>query len=219
MHIHHLLSENSVANTFISELRNVEVQKDQMRFRRNIERVGEILSYELSKKLSYQPQTITTPLGESSLQTIKNELVICSILRAGLPLHQGLLNYFDKAENSFISAYRHHPNNDDEFEIKVEYLASPSLEDKTLILADPMLATGRSFVNVFKALKDVGQPKEIHLVAVIGAEEGIQLLEKEFPEHTHLWIATIDPHLNDKGYIVPGLGDAGDLCYGSKMQH
>jgi len=219
MHIHHLLSENSVANTFISELRNVEVQKDQMRFRRNIERVGEILSYELSKKLSYQPQTITTPLGESTLQTIKNELVICSILRAGLPLHQGLLNYFDKAENSFISAYRHHPNNDDEFEIKVEYLASPSLENKTLILADPMLATGRSFVNVFKALKDVGQPKEIHLVAVIGAEEGIQLLEKEFPEHTHLWIATIDPHLNDKGYIVPGLGDAGDLCYGSKMQH
>lgn len=219
MRIHHLLSENSVANTFISELRNVEVQKDQMRFRRNIERVGEILSYELSKKLSYQPQTITTPLGESSLQTIKNELVICSILRAGLPLHQGLLNYFDKAENSFISAYRHHPNNDDEFEIKVEYLASPSLKDKTLILADPMLATGRSFVNVFKALKDVGQPKEIHLVAVIGAEEGIQLLEKEFPEHTHLWIATIDPHLNDKGYIVPGLGDAGDLCYGSKMQH
>jgi len=219
MHIHHLLSENSVANTFISELRNVEVQKDQMRFRRNIERVGEILSYELSKKLSYQPQTITTPLGESTLQTIKNELVICSILRAGLPLHQGLLNYFDKAENSFISAYRHHPNNDDEFEIKVEYLASPSLEDKTLILADPMLATGRSFVNVFKALKDVGQPKEIHLVAVIGAEEGIQLLEKEFPKHTHLWIATIDPHLNDKGYIVPGLGDAGDLCYGSKMQH
>jgi uracil phosphoribosyltransferase len=219
MHIHHLLSENSVANTFISELRNVEVQKDQMRFRRNIERVGEILSYELSKKLSYQSQTITTPLGESTLQTIKNELVICSILRAGLPLHQGLLNYFDKAENSFISAYRHHPNNDDEFEIKVEYLASPSLEDKTLILADPMLATGRSFVNVFKALKDVGQPKEIHLVAVIGAEEGIQLLEKEFPEHTHLWIATIDPHLNDKGYIVPGLGDAGDLCYGSKMQH
>ena len=219
MHIHHLLSENSVANTFISELRNVEVQKDQMRFRRNIERVGEILSYELSKKLSYQPQTITTPLGESTLQTIKNELVICSILRAGLPLHQGLLNYFDKAENSFISAYRHHPNNDDEFEIKVEYLASPSLEDKTLILADPMLATGRSFVNVFKALKDVGQPKEIHLVAVIGAEEGIQLLEKEFPEHTHLWIATIDTHLNDKGYIVPGLGDAGDLCYGSKMQH
>ncbi|TXK76501.1 uracil phosphoribosyltransferase [Mesonia sp. K4-1] len=219
MYIHHLLSENSVANTFISELRNVEVQKDQMRFRRNIERVGEILSYELSKKLSYQPQTITTPLGESTLQTIKNELVICSILRAGLPLHQGLLNYFDKAENSFISAYRHHPNNDDEFEIKVEYLASPSLEDKTLILADPMLATGRSFVNVFKALKDVGQPKEIHLVAVIGAEEGIQLLEKEFPEHTHLWIATIDPHLNDKGYIVPGLGDAGDLCYGSKMQH
>jgi len=219
MHIHHLLSENSVANTFISELRNVEVQKDQMRFRRNIERVGEILSYELSKKLSYQPQTITTPLGKSTLQTIKNELVICSILRAGLPLHQGLLNYFDKAENSFISAYRHHPNNDDEFEIKVEYLASPSLEDKTLILADPMLATGRSFVNVFKALKDVGQPKEIHLVAVIGAEEGIQLLEKEFPENTHLWIATIDPHLNDKGYIVPGLGDAGDLCYGSKMQH
>ena len=221
MHIHHLLSENSVANTFISELRNINVQKDQMRFRRNIERVGEILGYELSKKLSYQPQTITTPLGESTHHIIQNELVVCSILRAGLPLHQGLLNYFDKAENSFISAYRHHPNpdNDAEFEIKVEYLASPSLEGKTLILADPMLATGRSFVNVYKALEKMGKPKEIHLVAVIGAEEGIQLLEQEFPENTHLWIATIDPKLNDRGYIIPGLGDAGDLCYGSKMQH
>lgn len=221
MHIHHLLSENSVANTFISELRNINVQKDQMRFRRNIERVGEILGYELSKKLSYQPQKITTPLGESTHHIIQNELVVCSILRAGLPLHQGLLNYFDKAENSFISAYRHHPNpdNDAEFEIKVEYLASPSLEGKTLILADPMLATGRSFVNVYKALEKMGKPKEIHLVAVIGAEEGIQLLEQEFPENTHLWIATIDPNLDDRGYIIPGLGDAGDLCYGNKMQH
>ncbi|MDQ7918158.1 uracil phosphoribosyltransferase [Mesonia sp. MT50] len=221
MHIHHLLDENSVANTFISELRNVEIQKDQMRFRRNIERLGEILGYELSKKLSYEPQTMTTPLGEATHQIIQNELVVCSILRAGLPLHQGLLNYFDKAENSFISAYRHHPNpyNDAEFEIKVEYLASPSLEGKTLILADPMLATGRSFVNVYKALENMGKPKEIHLVAVIGAEEGIELLKKEFPEDTHLWIATIDPSLNDRGYIVPGLGDAGDLCYGSKMQH
>lgn len=221
MQIHHLLDGNSVANTFISELRNVDIQKDQMRFRRNIERLGEILGYELSKKLSYQSQTMKTPLGESTHQVIQNELVVCSILRAGLPLHQGLLNYFDKAENSFISAYRHHPNpyNDAEFEIKVEYLASPSLEGKTLILADPMLATGRSFVNVYKALENMGEPKDIHLVAVIGAEEGIKLLEQEFPENTHLWIATIDPSLNDRGYIVPGLGDAGDLCYGSKMQH
>ncbi|MDT0294273.1 uracil phosphoribosyltransferase [Mesonia ostreae] len=221
MHIHHLLDGNSVANTFISELRNVDIQKDQMRFRRNIERLGEILGYELSKKLSYQPQTMTTPLGKSTHQTIQNELVVCSILRAGLPLHQGLLNYFDKAENSFISAYRHHPNpqNDADFQIKVEYLASPSLEGKTLILADPMLATGRSFVNVYKALENMGKPKEIHLVAVIGAEEGIELLKQEFPEDTHLWIATIDPSLNERGYIVPGLGDAGDLCYGSKMQH
>ncbi len=218
MHIHHLLENNSVLSTFISELRDVNIQKDSLRFRRNIERVGEILSYELSKQLNYTHQEIQTPLGSKQVNALKDKLVVCSILRAGLPLHQGILNYFDKAENSFISAYRHHLNQTD-FEIRVEYMASPAIDKKTLIIADPMLATGRSFVNVYNAIKQMGNPKEIHLVAVIGAKAGVELLQKEFPKNTHLWIATIDEKLNDQGYIVPGLGDAGDLCYGEKMQH
>ena len=144
-------------------------------------------------------------------------MVVCSILRAGLPLHQGILNYFDTAENAFISAFRHHPSNDERFEIVVEYLASPILDGKTLLLADPMLATGQSLVAVFEALKKLGTPKEIHLISVIGAREGINFIEKHFPENTHLWIATIDATLNEKGYIVPGLGDAGDLAFGTKL--
>jgi uracil phosphoribosyltransferase len=219
MHVHHLLEKNSIANTFVAQLRNVNIQTDRLRFRRNIERLGEILGYELSKNLKFQEEEIQTPLGTANVPLHKEELVICSILRAGLPLHTGLLNYFDAADNSFISAYRHHPNDDEEFEILVEYLASPSLEGKTLILADPMLATGRSFVNVLQALEKMGKPKQIHLVSVIAAREGIEYLEKSFPENSHLWVATIDENLDEKGYIVPGLGDAGDLCFGSKKQH
>lgn len=219
MHVHHLLENNSVANNFVSQLRDLDIQKDRMRFRRNIERLGEILGYELSKTFGFKNGNINTPLGTAEIALPAEDVVICSILRAGLPLHTGLLNYFDAADNSFISAYRHHPNNDEKFEILVEYLASPSLDGKTLILADPMLATGRSFVNVLKALEKMGKPKLIHLVSVIGATEGIEYLQKNFPENSHLWIATIDPRLDERGYIVPGLGDAGDLCYGSKMQH
>lgn len=219
MEVHELLRKNSVANNFIAQLRNKEVQKDRMRFRKNIERIGEILAYELSKELSFAEHNIETPLGESKVEIPENDLVICSILRAGLPLHQGILNYFDEAENSFISAYRHHPDNDENFEILVEYLASPSLENKTLILADPMLATGRSFSNVLKALEPMGKPSKIHLVSVIGSVEGIEYLKTEFPENSKLWIATIDPELDKNGYIVPGLGDAGDLCFGNKLQH
>lgn len=219
MHIHHLLEKNSVANQFIAQLRDVNIQGDRMRFRRNIERLGEIMGYELSKEFHYENKEIKTPLGSSRVNLPAEEIVLCSILRAGLPLHNGLLNYFDEAENSFISAYRHHPDNDEKFEILVEYLASPSLMNKTLILADPMLATGRSFVNVMKALESMGTPAKIHLVSVIGAREGIEYIASEFPEDTHLWIATIDEKLNEKGYIVPGLGDAGDLCFGTKMQH
>jgi len=219
MQVHHLLEENSIAGKFVAQLRDIGIQEDRMRFRRNIERLGEILGYELSKKLQFSPKNIKTPLGNAEVQLPENEIVVCSILRAGLPLHNGLLNYFDDAENSFISAYRHHPQNDEHFEIVVEYLASPSLEGKTLILADPMLATGGSFVNVMNALKEMGKPREIHLVAVIGAEEGIAHLQEEFPEDSQLWIATIDKKLDDRGYILPGLGDAGDLCYGSKLQH
>lgn len=219
MHIHNLSEQNSVLNTFISEIRSVTIQKDQMRFRRNIERIGEILGYEMSKILSYKPSSIETPLGTSTTNLIENNIVLCSILRAGLPLHNGLLNYFDTAENAFISAYRHHKNNPENFEIIVEYLACPNLDGKTLILADPMLATGQSMVAVFEALKPFGTPKEIHIVSVIGAKEGVNYVENNFDKTTHLWIATIDEKLNEKGYIIPGLGDAGDLAFGDKLQH
>lgn len=219
MHIHNLSAENTVLNVFISELRALNKQADRMRFRRNIERVGEILAYELSKTLEYKTENFETPLGQSNIMIPENNIVLCSILRAGVPLHNGLLNYFDRADNAFISAYRHHENNAEDFEIIVEYLACPSLENKTLILADPMLATGQSMRSTFEALKPFGTPKAIHLVSVIGSTEGVKYVENNFDSDTHLWIATIDDKLNSKGYIVPGLGDAGDLCFGEKLQH
>ena len=219
MKIHNLSDQNSILNTFISEIRDVTVQKDSMRFRRNIERIGEILGYEMSKELTYKLSTTETPLGKSSINLFENDIVLCSILRAGVPLHQGLLNYFDDAENAFISAYRYHRHDPESFEIVVEYLACPSLENKTLILADPMLATGQSLVATYEALKPFGIPKEIHLVNVIAAQDGVDYINSYFPENTHLWIATIDQELNSKGYIVPGLGDAGDLAFGEKLQH
>lgn len=190
-----------------------------MRFRKNIERIGEILAYELSQALAYTNINIQTPLGTKKSSVLKDEMVICSVLRAGLPLHQGLLNYFDKASSAYISAYRKHKGQGEVFDIKVEYLASPSLEGKTLLLADPMLATGKSFISVFEALKPLGNPKEIHLVSVIGATEGVEYVSKKLPQETHLWIADIDEALNRYGYITPGLGDAGDLAFGEKLQH
>jgi len=217
MTIHYLQEQNSILNKFISEIRDVNIQKDSLRFRRNIERIGEILGYELSKKLSYTDVSIETPLGKKVEQLHSNDVVLCSILRAGLPLHQGLLNYFDAAENAFISAYRHHPNNDAEFEIVVEYFATPSIENKTLLLADPMLATGQSLMAVYEVIKKQGTPKEIHILNVIASKEGITFIKDKFPENTHLWIAAVDDKLNDKGYIVPGLGDAGDLAFGVKL--
>ncbi len=217
MKIHHIQSTNSVLNNFIAELRDITIQIDSMRFRRNIERIGEILSYEMSKTFDYKAKEVVTPLGKKD-SFISEQPVICSILRAGLPLHQGLLNYFDRAENAFISAYRHHPKNDTEFEIITEYVATPNLQDKTLILADPMLATGRSLVSVYEILKQYGAPKNIHIASVIAAQEGIDYIAEKFPENTHLWIAAIDEKLTEKGYIVPGLGDAGDLAYGSKLE-
>ena len=217
MIVHHLQENNSILNKFISEIRDVKIQKDALRFRRNIERIGEVLGYELSKELSYSGVYVETPLGNKKEQIYDNDVVLCSILRAGLPLHQGLLNYFDDAENAFISAYRHHPKNNTDFEIVVEYFAAPSIENKTLLLADPMLATGQSLVAVLEAIKKYGTPKEIHIVAVIGAKDGIEFIKENFPKNTHLWIAAIDDKLNNKGYIVPGLGDAGDLAFGSKL--
>ncbi len=218
MYIHNLSKQNSVLNRFISEIRDTNVQQDNMRFRRNIERIGEILGYELSKTFGFVSKHVTTPLGICETTDFNNDIVLCSILRAGVPLHNGLLNYFDTAENAFISAYRHHKDNPESFEIVVEYLACPDLSNKTLILADPMLATGQSMLATFKALQPFGNPKEIHLVSVIGAKNGVDYVTSEFPKHTHLWIAAVDKELNNKGYIVPGLGDAGDLSFGEKLQ-
>lgn len=218
MVVHNLSQQNSILNTFISEIRHIDIQKDSMRFRRNIERIGEILGYEMSKVLNYKPSTIETPLGNCKINLLENNMVLCSILRAGIPLHNGLLNYFDTAENAFISAYRHHKHDPESFEIIVEYQACPDLENKTLILADPMLATGQSLVATFESLKPFGTPKEVHLISVIGSKKGVDFVSNAFPENTHLWIAVVDENLNDKSYIVPGLGDAGDLAFGQKLQ-
>lgn len=217
MIIHDFTSQSSLLNQFISELRDVTIQKDSMRFRRNIERAGEILSYECSKVLESSSETITTPLGTKEMTLPTQDIVICSILRAGLPLHQGVLNYFDQAENAFVSAYRDHIDDGDEFEIVVNYMATPSLEGKTLLLVDPMLATGRTMKNVYDVLLQQGTPKNIHIMSVLGSTEGVNYVKEHFPENTHLWIAAVDEKLNSRGYIVPGLGDAGDLAYGSKL--
>ncbi|WP_442265014.1 uracil phosphoribosyltransferase [Tenacibaculum sp. ZS6-P6] len=217
MKVFHLAQENSVLNKFLSEIRDENIQKDSMRFRRNIERIGEVLGYELSKRLNYSTKKVHTPLGVKEINLQDNEVILCSILRAGLPLHDGLLNYFDDAENAFISAYRHHLNNSEDFEIIVEYFASPPIDNKTVLLIDPMLATGRSLVSVYAALKNYGIPKEIHIVSVIGSLDGIDYIKNHFPLNTSLWIADIDNELNEKGYIIPGLGDAGDLAFGQKM--
>lgn len=217
MQIHHLSKNNSVLNHFLGQIRDVNIHNDSLRFRKNMERIGEIMAYELSKNLDYQAVVIPTPLGTKATQYIKNSLVICSILRAGLTLHNGFLNYFDAAENGFISAYRHHPNNDDFFQIIVQYQAVADITNKTVVIVDPMLATGQSIVAVFKQLMERGAPAEIHIAVVIAAPEGIAHLETELPDNCHLWIASIDDHLNEHSYIVPGLGDAGDLAYGIKL--
>jgi len=217
MQVHNLSGNNSILNHFLAQIRDVKVQKDSMRFRRNIQRIGEIMAYEISKSLPYSNISVTTPLGTKNTTEIAAPVVICSILRAGLALHDGLLSFFDDAENGFISAYRHHYNNDDAFNIQVDYKAVPSLNDKILILADPMLATGLSLVAVFNKLLENESPKEIHIAVVIAAPEGITHIQEQLPDNCHLWIADTDNHLNDKKYIVPGLGDAGDLAYGIKL--
>lgn len=217
MQIHYLSKNNSVLNHFLGQIRDVKVQNDSMRFRRNIERIGEIMAYEMSKSLHYKTVEIQTPLGTKKTTEIADQLVLCSILRAGLTLHQGFLNYFDNAENGFISAYRHHPNHDDYFDILVEYQAIADINGKNVLLLDPMLATGQSIVAVFNKLMERGTPKEIHIAVIIAAPEGIAHLKGNLPDTCHLWIASLDEKLNDKSYIIPGLGDAGDLAYGDKL--
>ena len=217
MQIHILSENNSVLNHFLGQIRNINVHNDSMRFRRNIERIGEIMAYELSKKLHYRNIEIQTPLGIKKTTEIDGQLVLCSILRAGLPLHQGFLNYFDSAENGFISAFRHHPNNDDYFDILVQYQAVADINNKNVLLLDPMLATGQSIVAVYNKLMERGTPKEIHIAVIIAAPEGIAHLEEHLPDNCHLWVASLDEKLNEHSYIVPGLGDAGDLAYGVKL--
>jgi uracil phosphoribosyltransferase len=217
MQIHYISEQNSILNHFLTQLRDVHIQKDSMRFRKNIERIGEIMAYELSKTLEYKAIEVKTPLGVKNTTTVADNVVLCSILRAGLALHQGFMNFFDDAENGFVSAYRHHFDNSDAFEILVEYQAAPSFEAKNLILIDPMLATGQSLVAVFNKLITHETPKEIHIAVVIAAPEGIDYLQKNLPENCHLWVAALDEKLNEKNYIVPGLGDAGDLAYGDKL--
>ncbi len=217
MIIHHFESENSVLSQYIAEIRDQGIQKDPMRFRRNIERIGEVLAYEMSKTLTFENKEVHTPFGVKEVALPADQLVLCSVLRAGLPLHQGMLNCFDRAENAFISAYRHHAGGGDDFEVIVKYLAAPSLEGKTLVLTDPMLATGKTLENVLKALQSHGAPKQIHIISVIGSQDGVANVDRIFPAETHLWIGAIDPGLTPKGYIIPGLGDAGDLSFGLKL--
>ena len=212
-------TQNSLVNTYLSQLRSVAVQGDMMRFRRNIERIGEIMAYEISKTLNYAPQNITTPLGVKTVNLVADNVVLATILRAGLPLHQGFINYFDSAENAFISAYRKGLSESD-FTIALEYLASPSLEGKTLIIADPMLATGASMVAVYKELiARCGKPAHTHIASVIGCPEGVKMIKDniDLDNEATLWVATVDDYLNENKYIVPGLGDAGDLCFGPKL--
>jgi len=217
MIIHHFEEQHSLLNQFMAEIRDEDIQKDRMRFRRNIERIGEILGYEMSKSLEYKPRTVITPFGSKDIPILKDQFVLCSVLRAGLPLHQGLLNYFDHAENAFISAYRHHTDGGDAFEVVVKYFAAPDLNNKILVLTDPMLATGKTLENVLKALTAHGRPKQIHIISVIGSKDGVAHVQNVFAENTHLWIAAIDDTLTSKGYIIPGLGDAGDLAFGLKL--
>ena len=216
--IHNLGTENSLFNQFISEIRNIDIQVDSMRFRKNMERIGEIFAYEISKTLSYEKRNITTPLGEVEMNLIKQQPVLATILRAGLPLHQGVLNYFDRADNAFISAYRKH-DLDGNFEIQIDYMSSPALKNKTLIIVDPMLATGKSMVLAYRELITLGMPKHIHIVSIIASMDGIEYIQKQLPSSKiTIWLGAIDQELTAQSYIVPGLGDAGDLAYGEKLQ-
>lgn len=213
--VHNLSKTNSVFNNFISEIRDAEIQKDPLRFRRNLERIAEILGYELSKKLEYEKKEITTPLGVAEENVIKDLPVLATILRAGLGMHQGLLNYFDRAESAFISAYRKHTTVED-FDVYVEYLASPKIDNRVLVISDPMLATGTSMHLVYKAMLEQGKPKRLIVVAAIASNDALDYLRKHLPDTTEYYVGAIDNELTAQSYIVPGLGDAGDLAFGEK---
>ncbi|MDO5461533.1 MAG: uracil phosphoribosyltransferase [Bacteroidales bacterium] len=215
MKIVNLSEENSILNSFLREIRDVEIQNDSMRFRRNIERIGEIMAYEISKELDYKTVTIQTPNSEAAQSLPADDIVLGTILRAGLPLHTGFHNYFDRADNAFVSAFRKYTS-ENEFDVIVEYLASPRLDGKTLILVDPMLATGISADLSYRAMLSKGTPAKTILACVIASQQAVDYVIQHFPEETILYCAAIDPILNEHAYIVPGLGDAGDLCFGEK---
>jgi uracil phosphoribosyltransferase len=211
-----LSKEHSLVSNYIAELRDVALQTDRMRFRRNLERIGAIAAYEISKLLPNTAAEIQTPLGVANCNLLSEQPVLATILRAGLALHEGLLNFFDKADNAFVSAYRkHHP--DGSFEISLEYISSPELDDRILIVSDPMLATGASLVKTIQLLREEGEPASIHIVTAIACTVGLEYVRRELPKAT-IWCGDIDDELTAKGYIVPGLGDAGDLAYGNKIQ-
>ncbi|MBP3356143.1 MAG: uracil phosphoribosyltransferase [Rikenellaceae bacterium] len=216
--LHIIDQQKTLLNTFLAQLRDIDVQTDRMRFRRNLERIGELMAYEISKTLSYTKRVVETPLGEAEMEVIDDRIVLATILRAGLPFHSGFLNYFDNAQNAFVSAYRKY-SKDGTFNIKVEYISCCDLTDKTLILVDPMLATGSSLVLAYEALCERGgKPKHTHFASVIASEEGLEYVKKHVSaEETTLWTATVDEELTLQSYIVPGLGDAGDLAYGEKL--
>ena len=215
--IHILNKENTILNKFIAQIRDREVQRDSMRFRRNMERIGEVMSYEISRSLNYKTHVVETPLGEASIEMISDKIVLATILRAGLPLHQGFLNYFDDAESAFVSAYRK-SSKDGSFKVKVEYISSCNLEGKTLILVDPMLATGTSLVLAYEALvAKGGEPEHTHIASVIASEQGVDYVTRHLPSRTTtLWLGAVDAELTSRSYIVPGIGDAGDLAFGEK---
>ena len=216
--VHILGQENTILNKFIAQIRDSRIQLDSMRFRRNVERVGEIMSYEISKTLNYQAQTVETPLGEAEMSLISDKVVIATVLRAGLPLQQGFLNYFDDAECAFVSAYRKNKK-DGTFKINVEYVSCGDLEGKILILVDPMLATGQSLRMTYDTLvAHGGEPLHTHIASVIASEQGVEYAQQHLPAgKTTLWLGAVDAELTSKAYIVPGIGDAGDLCYGKKL--
>lgn len=216
MKIINLSTENSLLNEFVSEIRDITIQNDRLRFRRNIERIGEIMAYEISKTLRFEPRTIQTPLSTSIDSKLAQQPVIATILRAGLPLHQGFLNYFDKADNAFISAYRKYKDTL-KFDIHIEYIASPKIDERVLILTDPMLATGGSMELSYRAMLTKGEPTEVHVACIIASQEAVDYIAERFPaEKTTIWCAVIDPELDEHSYIIPGLGDVGDLAYGEK---
>ena len=213
--VHVLNSTPSVLNHYLAEIRDADVQTDRMRFRRNLERIGELAAVEISRTLSYTSQEVTTPLGMAQVDLYTEELIIGTILRAGLPLHTGVLNVFDKAGSAFVSAYRKYTKGKN-FDIHVEYISCPPMDGKVLLLTDPMIATGRSMVSAYNALLEKGEPAGLHIVAAISSREGLNYVRQHIPQDAHIWVGAIDDELTAKAYIVPGLGDAGDLAYGPK---